>query len=284
MTSQNHTQSSELPRAVAVIPAAGEGRRVAPLPGSKEVLPLGTQSMPGWDGPRVRVVSQHLLEALKAGGAETAYWVLREGKWDIPAYWGDGHRVDVPCAYLTARWTYGVPFTIDQAYPFVKERVVLLGFPDILFHPLDAFRPLRHELATTDADVVLGCMPVEDPTTVDVVETAPDGTVTAIHVKPDDTSLREAWCLAAWGPRFSEWLHERIAAIVADPARRAHVDAHERHLGHLFQSVIDDGLSVRGVSFPDGHFFDIGTPENLAEALASAQTFAASPTPSDGRR
>lgn len=281
MTTQNHTQSNELPRAVAVIPAAGEGRRVAPLPGSKEVLPLGTQAMPDRDGPRARVVSQHLLEALKAGGAETAYWVLREGKWDIPAYWGDGHRVDLPCAYLTARWTYGVPFTIDQAYPFVKERVVLLGFPDILFHPLDAFRTLRHELADTDADVILGCMPVEDPTTVDVVEKAPDGTVTAIHVKPDDTPLRDAWCLAAWGPRFTGWLHDRIASIIADPDRRARVNAHERHLGHVFQAAIEDGLSVRGVSFPDGQFLDIGTPEALAEALTTTLAFPASAAPSD---
>lgn len=258
-----------LPPAVAIIPAAGQGKRVAPLPGSKEILPIGTQSMAGREGPRVRVVSQHLLEALKAGGADAVYWGLREGKWDIPAYWGDGHRVGLPCAYLMVRQTYGVPFTIDQAYPFVKDSVVLLGFPDILFRPLDAFATLRRELANSGAEIVLGCMPVDDPSTVDVVEKEADGTVTAIHVKPEATALREAWCLAAWSARFTTWLHDRLAAIVADPERRAQVDTHERHLGHLFQAAIDDGFSVRSVSFPDGQFLDIGTPEALKRALAA---------------
>lgn len=266
-----HTNALEaLPPAIAIIPAAGEGRRVAPLPGSKEVLPLGTQHLPGHDGPRVRVVSQHLLEALREGGADAAYWVLQDGKWDIPAYWGDGHRVGLPCAYLMVRHTYGVPFTIDQAYPFVNDRVVLLGFPDLLFRPADAFRTLRRELAASGADLVLGCMPVDDPTTVDVVERAADGTVTAIHVKPEATTLREAWCLAAWGPRFTDWLHDRVAALVDDPDRRADAAAHERHLGHLIQAAIDEGLTVRAVPFPDGRFLDIGTPGALEAAMGPA--------------
>jgi len=265
--------SSSLPAAVGVIPAGGWGSRVAPLPGSKEVFPVGTQVLPGREGPRSRVVSQHLLEALKAGGADTAYWVLRDGKWDIPAYWGDGGRVGVHCAYLMMRWPYGVPFTVDQAYPFTRDAVVLLGFPDILFRPVTAFCSLRERLAETQADVILGCMAVNDPTTVDVVERGPDGAVCAIHVKPETTSLREAWCIAAWGPTFSDWLHDRIAHVVADPARREQADASERHLGHLFQAALEEGLSIQSVFFPDGRFFDLGTPDALQQALQSPSDF-----------
>lgn len=279
MTAPDCSSDSSLPQhVVGVVPAAGEGTRIAPLPGSKALLPIGTQALPGHEGPRVRVVSQHLLEALTAGGAEAAYWGLRDGAWDIPAYWGDGHRVGLPCAYLMVRHSYGVPFTIDQAYPFVKEAVVLLGFPDILFHPRDAFAGLRRELADRGADIVLGCMPVDDPTTVDVVDMDAEGTVRAIHVKPAATALRDAWCLAAWGPRFTHWLHERLAAIVDDPVRRAQVDAHERHLGHLFQAALDEGLSVRAVSFPDGRFLDLGTPEALADAVPAGGLLNNSPT------
>lgn len=261
--------SFEGPPAVGVIPAAGVGSRVQPLPGSKELFPVGSQTLPDWEGPRPRVVSQHLLEAMKAGGVDTVYWVLREGKWDIPEYWGDGHRMGLHFAYLMMRWPYGVPFTIDQAYPFVKDRIVLVGFPDLLFRPMEAFRTMREKLVATSANVVLGCMPAEDPTKADVVERKSDGTVQAIHVKPDQTSLREAWMLAAWGPTFSDWLHDRIEHIVADPDRRERVDAEERHLGHLIQEALADGLSVQSVSFPEGRFLDIGTPESLEKAMTT---------------
>lgn len=265
-----NSSNTFLPPAVGVIPAAGLGSRVDPLPGSKEVVPIGTQMLPDRDGPRLRVVSQHLLEALRTAGAEAAYWIIRDGKWDIPGYWGDGHRVGLPCSYLMMRWPFGVPFTIDQAHPFVQDKVVLLGFPDILFRPLDAFARLREELAASEADVVLGCMTVDDPTTVDIVDRTSNGAVRAIHVKPNATSLREAWCLAAWRPTFGEWLHARIAGIVSDPTRRDRVKETERHLGHLFQSAIQEGLSIRGVYFEEGRFLDVGTPEALQEATAAS--------------
>lgn len=271
-SASNSTPSSGGLSAVGVIPAAGEGRRIQPLPGSKELFPIGSQSLPEREGARPRVVSQHLLEAMKAGGVDTVYWVLREGKWDIPTYWGDGQDMGMHFAYLIMRWPYGVPFTIDQAYPFVQDRIVLTGFPDTLFQPVDAFRALREKLTETQAHVVLGCMPVEDPSKVDVVERASDGTVQAIHVKPDQTSLREAWSLAAWGPTFSDWLHDRIRHIVVDPDRRMEAEANEQHLGHLFQDAMDEGLSVQSVSFPEGRFLDIGTPDALETAMTTPLT------------
>lgn len=197
------------------------------------------------------------------------YWVLRAGKWDIPEYWGDGQRMGMDFAYLMMRWPYGVPFTIDQAYPFVKDRIVLTGFPDTLFQPIEALRTMREKLVSTQAHLVLGCMPADDPTKVDIVERASDGTVQAIHVKPDETSLREAWMLAAWDPIFSDWLHTRIQHIVADPERRKQAEANEWHLGHFIQKALDEGLSVQSVSFSDGQFLDIGTPDALERAMTT---------------
>jgi glucose-1-phosphate thymidylyltransferase len=114
-------------------------------------------------------------------------------------------------------------------------------------------------------------MPVDNPRTVDVVERDAGGAVRAIHVKPEASDLREAWCLAAWGGVFSDWLHEQIGHILADPMRREQVDTAERHLGHLFQAAIEDGLSVRAVGFPDGQFLDVGTPSALHRALTTLQ-------------
>ncbi len=52
---------------VALIPAAGRGTRIAPIPGSKEVFPIGFANVEG-DKPEVKVVSQYLFDRMVAGG------------------------------------------------------------------------------------------------------------------------------------------------------------------------------------------------------------------------
>jgi len=69
--------------------------------------------------PTPKVASHSLFAHMKEAGADALYVVLREGKWDIPAYWGDGRRVGVPFAYLMTHSSHGVPYTLDQAEPFV---------------------------------------------------------------------------------------------------------------------------------------------------------------------
>ena len=45
-------------------------------------------------------------------------------------------------AYLMLGLPYGVPYTIDQAYNFVKESVIAFGFLDIVFEPENPFTAL----------------------------------------------------------------------------------------------------------------------------------------------
>ena len=73
---------------VAVLPAAGRSIRLAPLPCSKEILPVGLSTMADWRAPRLRVVSHDLLDSLQKAGVRKGYFVIRQGKWDIPAYLG----------------------------------------------------------------------------------------------------------------------------------------------------------------------------------------------------
>ena len=80
---------------------------------------------------------------MKLAGVAKAYIVLREGKWDIPAYFRNGAIVDMHISYLVLSLPFGTPFTIDEAYPFVRQSVVAFGFPDMLFRPDDAFVQLR---------------------------------------------------------------------------------------------------------------------------------------------
>jgi glucose-1-phosphate thymidylyltransferase len=55
-------------------------------------------------------------------------------------------------AYLMLGVPFGVPFTLDQAYPFVRHATVAFGFPDILFEPEDGFvRLLARRFETRSA-------------------------------------------------------------------------------------------------------------------------------------
>ena len=73
---------------IGLVPAAGQASRLGPLPGSKELLPIGFRA--GSAGPEPRVPFQELRTALRAGGVERAFVVLRPGKWDVPAHLVNG--------------------------------------------------------------------------------------------------------------------------------------------------------------------------------------------------
>ena len=75
---------------VGLIPAGGEATRIAPLPCSKEVYPIGLRHMNEECRVVPKVVCHYLLEKMRVAGIKKAYIVLRDGKWDIPAYLRDG--------------------------------------------------------------------------------------------------------------------------------------------------------------------------------------------------
>ncbi|HRV95997.1 MAG TPA: hypothetical protein P5526_27850, partial [Anaerolineae bacterium] len=63
---------------IGLMPSGGQANRLAPLPGSKELYPVGFR--PTNEGPRPKVVCAYLLEALRRAGASKTYIILREGK------------------------------------------------------------------------------------------------------------------------------------------------------------------------------------------------------------
>src|SRR5262245_45721099 len=132
---------------VGLIPAAGCAHRVAPLPCSKELFPIGFRDDVADGEPRPKVATHYLIDKLKAAGVQTAYVVVRSGKWDIPAYFGDGAMTGVNLSYLVIADSLGPADTVDRAYPFVRDKVVAFGFPDIVFEPENVFEPLLEELS-----------------------------------------------------------------------------------------------------------------------------------------
>jgi glucose-1-phosphate thymidylyltransferase len=85
---------------IGLIPAGGQAMRIAPLPCSKELYPVGFSSMNSGQEMRPKVACHYLLEKMRLAGIKKIFIVLRGGKWDIPAYFRDGAAFDVHLAYL----------------------------------------------------------------------------------------------------------------------------------------------------------------------------------------
>lgn len=253
---------------IGLLPCGGQATRLAPLPLSKELYPVGWRSLQ--DGQlRPKVVSHYLLEKMRLAGIRKAFLILRPGKWDLPAYFGDGSLVDMHLGYLLLGLPYGVPYTLDQAYPFVQNALVALGFPDILLQPEEVYvRSIAHQ-TRTGADVVLGLFPCDRPEKAGMVDfNAEDGIVKQIIEKPQQTNLRFMWATALWTPTFTEFLHQYLIQHEATTRAQGDADAgRELPIGDVIQAAIAAGLRVEAEVFETGVYLDIGTPEDLVVAV-----------------
>ena len=272
--------SLQLDSLVGLVPAAGSASRVAPLPCSKELFPVGFRRLEAGGDLRPKSAAHYLLERMARAGVRKAFIVLRDGKWDIPAYFGSGDLVGLDLAYLLMRRPYGVPFTLDDAYPFLKDSTVAFGFPDILYWPVDALESLVERQRTGGAEIVIGVVPTRRPEKEDLLELDDQGKVVGIHVKQADSKLKYTWMLAVWGPAFTEFMHSYVAD--AEPeivANKGQWRGRELYPGDVMWAAIQHGLSHETVVFDDGGYIDIGTPDELARAVREY----AAPSADDGK-
>jgi glucose-1-phosphate thymidylyltransferase len=255
-------------RIIGLLPAGGQATRISPLPLSKELYPIGfhfsKNNQTDKTHLRPKVVSHYLLEKMQLAGIEQAYFILRSGKWDIPAYFGDGTMLSMNLGYLIMGLSYGVPFTLDQAYPFLQDAIVALGFPDILFQPDDAFTKILARQTATDADIVLGLFPTSNPEKAGMVDFDATGKVNLIIEKPQHSDLKYMWAIAVWKPAFTEFLHHHILTL---KARKDLLQLPELPIGNVIQAAIQQGMHVEAEVFADGSYLDIGTPNDLITAV-----------------
>jgi glucose-1-phosphate thymidylyltransferase len=252
---------------IGLVPAGGRANRLGKLPCSKEIFPIGFHRMGQGDNLCPKVVGHYLLEKMRIAGINKAYIILSDGKWDIPAYFGDGNMLAMNLAYLMMGLPYGVPFTIDQAYPFIKEQLVAFGFPDIIFEPDDAFdRLLKHRLIS-GADIVLGLFQVENAQKWDMVDLDRNKEIRGVVIKPQKTKLKYAWTIAVWTPLFTEFMHEYITDVMASTGQSNNLLKQEIYIGDVVQAALKENFHIESVIFPGKSCIDIGTHEDLARAL-----------------
>jgi glucose-1-phosphate thymidylyltransferase len=252
---------------IGLIPAAGEAKRLSPLPCSKELYPIGMQFAKGKKGKKPKVVAHDLLEKMRLAGVLNAFFIIRKGKWDIPGYFGDGALLDMNIGYLMMNLRYGTAYTIDQAYPFVKDKTIVFGFPDILFSTEDAFGQLINKQKLTNADIVLGLFPAGNPEKVDMVELNAEGRICGIDIKPTNTTLVYTWIIAVWSGGFTKFLHNHVKADLYMRSNNTDdalaINEKELSIGDSIKSAMLDRMKIDTVIFSNGKFLDIGTPEDL---------------------
>jgi glucose-1-phosphate thymidylyltransferase len=254
---------------IGLLPAAGQASRITPLPCSKELYPIGFQAVGEGRSLRPKVACQYLLEKMCLAGITKVYIVLHEGKWDIPGYLGDGSMINMNLAYLMMRLRFGTPYTLDQAYPFLKDASVAFGFPDVIFQPDDAFVQLLGRQAETNADIVLGLFPTDQPQIMDMVDVDKEGRIRSLIIKPLHTQLQYSWIISVWTPVFTSFLHEHLIVLQKSKEQCTAINGpkqQELSVGHVLQAAIGAGLEVQGVRFPNHTYLDIGTPDNLMKA------------------
>ncbi len=260
-----------LKEVVGLFPAGGRASRIAPLPCSKELYPIGFHPSGHDGGLRPKVAGHYLLEKMRFANITKVYIILRDGKWDIPSYFGDGKVLDMHLAYLMMDLPFGVPYTLDQAYPFVEDVVVALGFPDILFQREDAFAQLIERQSDTNADIVLGLFPIDVPQKWDMVDLDAEGRIKSLVIKPQHTRLRYGWAIAVWAPVFTHFMHEYLSArqrVMGIGGKGNNTSKRqELWVGDVIQSAIEDNLKVDSVIFEDDGCIDIGTPDDMIRVI-----------------
>jgi glucose-1-phosphate thymidylyltransferase len=248
------------------------------MPCSKELFPVGFGAFPGIEGYRPKVASHYLLECLRAAGVRKGYVVIRQGKWDIPAYWGNGQVVGMELAYLVIEGSSGPPDTIDRANSFVKDKIVAFGFPDILFQPQDVFVKLLARLDSRGADIVLALFPAHDSKAMDMIDIDASHRVRTIHLKPRRTRLKYAWLCAVWTPAFTEYLKQFLQRVRKGQnsglVGNRRIDSQgDIPVGAVLRAAVQAKLHVEGVLFPGGSYIDVGTPEDLIKAVTGTLSF-----------
>lgn len=247
---------------MGLIPAAGLATRLGAIPCSKEILPLPQIGSDTTN--RTRVMADCLLDAYRKAGIEDVFFIIRKGKWDIPEFYGDGHSVKLNIAYLMMHHRFGTPFTLDQAFPFVKDKRVALGFPDIQFSPGNVYQQLLSRQTESGADVVLGLFRPSEPSKFDMVDFSSTGLAKGIDIKPTKTHLEYGWICAVWTPAFSSFMHEYLASAITKNTLESDP---EIYVGTVMQAALSKGISIATEVFPAGVAVDVGTPDDLAKVM-----------------
>ena len=235
-----------------IVPAAGKATRIQPLGFSKELLPLGSETVNGVKRPRA--VSEYLLDRMVQAGVDHICMVISPDKPDIMRYYGAKYKSADIC-YVIQPEPLGLCDAIFRAIPFVElDQHVLVGLPDSLWFPEDSFKllPLNRCFSFI-------LFQVEHPEHFDAVLTE-DQQVTEIEAKVHQPQTNWIWgAFQMWGTTFHK-IHHLWKLN----------DSKEDSWGVLVNRLIQEGWSVSAFKVGKS-YYDVGTVDGYQEAMKAVE-------------
>lgn len=256
---------------MGLMPAAGRAARMGKLPCSKELLPVAVRESNG--DAAVVVLADLLLDLFADCQPAAVVTAIAPHKQDIAEYFSTRSR-GIQMRYVSLE-SPSTPHSIDACFEHCRDKTVMFGFPDIVLPPGAGFAALLQQLRHDRVDAVLGLFPTQQPERVDMVKTAADGRVQDIRIKQPSypADYQYTWSMAVWGPAFSGYLHENLAALhKAQEKRQA-----ELYVGDVFNAALADGLKIGAQVLSTSPCIDAGTPASYAQVLAAAAASTTAP-------
>ena len=234
---------------VGLVPAAGRGKRIAPLPCSKELYPIGFRPDARGD-LRPEVASSHLLEKFRRAGITRAVVILRDGKWDIPAYFGDGRAAGLNLAYVVIQGSIrSLPTRSTEPIPSSPARRWLSAFPTFCSAPTMCSSGCS---STCIAPMLISSSgATRRMTSANWIcwTSTTTGGFARFHLKPQTSALRFSWICAVWSASFSQFMHdyvgrERASTGREGPAYHGIDPQGDLPVGAVIRAAIEKGLSA----------------------------------------
>ncbi|ERG87999.1 MAG: nucleoside-diphosphate-sugar pyrophosphorylase [halophilic archaeon J07HX5] len=226
-------------RTTAVILAAGEGRRLAPLTNRrpKPMLPVVNKPL-----------LEHVVEAVVGAGIDRIVLVVGYQRKRIQTYFGDGDEWGIDIEYAVQRTQLGTAHALEQAAPLVEGRFVALNGDRLLTSEIvDQIAD-----SSDDTTVTMAVTRASDPSTYGVVSL--DGTVvTSIVEKPGPEAQSRVINAGVYG--FTQTIFDVIEKT--DPGPDG-----EYRLTDAIGQLVDSRDRVRAVQY-NGRWLDVSHPWDL---------------------
>lgn len=245
---------------IGIIPAAGNGTRLFPYNGGKELLPVGAQhiTVNGETKERPKIVSQYIIEAMAKAGVKHIIIVTRPAKHGLIGLHLDGSQYGVHISYIVQH-PISMAHSIDLAYDWVKSATVVMGMPDTIVSPGSSIEQLVEHHRRGGAELSLGLFPTDNPQKFGMVKTDKNSNIVYHEDKPARTDATAMWGLAVWEPSFTQTLHESIQKLPPSDKEMA--------LGDVFDVALKQGKTCKAYPIKDGKYYDIGTYDDYKRAI-----------------
>ncbi len=204
---------------------------------------------------RPKAVAEYLVERMIAAGAEQICIVISAEKSDIVRYFAE-HKYAAQIFYAVQEKPLGLCDALFRAEAFAKHHDrVLIGLPDTIWFPENAYRTVLAPSSFQNADVNLLLFPVRNPSAFDAVVLNEFGYVECVEVKKPQP--RSHW---VWGAVTTTGSAFRELKLLWESRHRT-----DEYLGDLLNAYIAAGSIVRGTAAGE-LYMDVGTLDGYRAA------------------